>query len=154
VTRGRWALVAVAAIAVLGGAAALGVWSLKDEPARGVLTASSVIDCWRAKDGGELCLEPDGNFRAARLPNAVFPGFPGNATSRDGSGTWQLVSAVSDPGGPPREIRLVFSQLTDTDGKSGQYVNVDHARNDILLYFFIGDPDLGHRYEMRRVVHS
>jgi hypothetical protein len=113
-----------------------------------VLTTDQVVGRWEGRNAGKLVIEPDGTVQAFNLPDALFGttiGYP-----RSGEGRWELVAPIANPGGRKTELRLTFDRLDGFSSIFSMRVNARSKNNQLILYFFIGDPDLDKTYDLRK----
>ncbi|MFE9782198.1 hypothetical protein ACFYPA_29100 [Streptomyces sp. NPDC005775] len=127
-------------------------------------TAAEVAGGWKNVEETRVVLRKDGTALFERLDGQDFDFDDGWRLS--GKGTWQL---TDDDGG--QVVRLALTARTQVESRSTSTVTatstpeppstyawsfyVDRDQNDELqLFFFYGDPDIGNTYVMTRETGS
>ena len=85
----------------------------------------------------KLVISSDGTFSASNLPGPFHPPF--EIISNSGQGKW---TRVTDEG--QDEVQLNF------DGDYGTQVYVSNSWGGPTLFYFLDDPDLGYRIELKK----
>ncbi|MGW4549273.1 hypothetical protein ACWEN4_23310 [Streptomyces violaceorubidus] len=127
-------------------------------------TAAEVAGGWENVEGTRVVLRKDGSALLEKLDGQDFDFEDGWRLS--GTGTWQL---SDDDGG--QVVRLALTARTEVESRSPATVTdtstsespstytwffyVDRDQHDELkLFFFYGDPDIGNTYVMTRETGS
>lgn len=127
-------------------------------------TPAEVAGSWENVEGTHVAFREDGTALLERLDGQDFDFEDGWRLS--GTGTWQL---TDDDGG--QKVRLVLTARTQVESRFpltahdplapeppttySWYFHVDRAQHDELkLFFFYGDPDVGNAYVMTRKAAS
>ncbi|TDC84667.1 hypothetical protein E1193_04915 [Micromonospora sp. KC606] len=146
------ALVSTSLLAVL---AIAGVFFVKriltdDRPN---LSAAAVIGVWKGGDGCTLILSEDRTFQMSNIPVS----FLGPATSPNtsiiavGSGEWSLRAAANDPTDRKTQVSLLFRELDGYPTPYSSNLRSSFAEDGIALFWFVGDPDLGRRFDLEKI---
>ncbi|MFB7512895.1 hypothetical protein [Streptomyces sp. NPDC056144] len=127
-------------------------------------TAAEVVGGWQNVEGTRVVLRKDGTALLQKLDGQDFDFEEGWRFS--GTGTWQL---IDDDGG--QVVRLALAARTRVESRSSATTTdtptpeppstytwsfyVDRDQHDELkLFFFYGDPDIGNTYVMTRETRS
>jgi hypothetical protein len=121
------------------------------EDSRPVLSNDLVAGTWRASNGGELNFSEDGTFRASRVPSVVLRPIESRSVTMSGSGEWELTADVNDPSGRIAQVHLRFRKLDNVEVRHSVDLLSDRVDGDVILFWFIGDPDLDNRYVLEKV---
>ncbi|MEU6347631.1 hypothetical protein ABZ883_42755 [Streptomyces sp. NPDC046977] len=123
-------------------------------------TAAEIAGAWENVEGTRMVLRKDGVARVEKLDGQDFDFEEGWRLS--GTGTWQLKDRDSG-----QVVRLVLTARTRVDSRSPSrsadssdpqppstytwsfFVGRDQ-HDDVQLFFFYGDPDIGNTYMMAR----
>jgi hypothetical protein len=115
---------------------------------RPVLSDQAVIGVWRGAEGCQFSINADGTFRASSVPASLFDSAQsGTAT---GTGTWRLAAAINDASGRKTQLALVFETLTNHPVPYSVSLRSDSIGGKVVLFWFVGDPDLGHRFVLSK----
>jgi hypothetical protein len=127
-----------------------GVWVFADN--RMVLTERNVVGTWRAHDGAEIVLRSDHAFTAHRLAARFFPSFYEGSARRSGEGIWSLQPSRADSDGPTTQLVLDFKNMSGVIGQGPSIPMIgDREDGSMVLFVFIGDPDLNVVYSFSKV---
>ena len=137
---------AIGLLVVLAGCPA-GNWF---EDTRPVLSDQAVIGLWRGSEGCEFAINADGTFRASRVPASLLETAPSATGTATGTGTWKLVAAINDASGRKTQVALIFETLDNYPVPYSVSLRSDSVSGDVVLFWFVGDPDLGHRFVLRK----
>ncbi|MEV4277884.1 hypothetical protein [Actinoplanes xinjiangensis] len=108
-----------------------------------------VVGEWASPEGGLFRFAADGTFGVSDLRGeALLSNLGGRRLG--GSGTWRIGPAPLDGQSRPDTVRLQLD-LADGSGRWGGGLNAEVDRPTPVLFFFLGDPDSGVRYEFTRV---
>ncbi|MFJ4849542.1 MULTISPECIES: hypothetical protein [unclassified Streptomyces] len=123
-------------------------------------TAAEIAGAWENVEGTRMVLRKDGVARVEKLDGQDFDFEEGWRLS--GTGTWQLKDRDSG-----QVVRLALTARTRVDSRSPStsadssdpeppstytwsfFVDRDQ-HDDVQLFFFYGDPDIGNMYMMAR----
>jgi len=111
---------------------------------------SDVVGVWTSTHDRSLTFHADGRFVAVGLPHQLLegfrdvvpPGFDPNRDSLNGSGQWLLEADRSDPDGPRNYVHLTLRQLSGSQVAVGLNLRAEWQAGEIVLVFYLGDPDL------------
>lgn len=119
------------------------------------MTTEALIGVWKnRKSSGFIVFSDDGEFVADGLPYEEFDGFPeffppGFDKERDsihGSGEWVIAPSIHNTAGPSNHVKLHFQELLGENPRFGTSLVAEHRGDDIVLAFYLGDPDMDIRY--------
>lgn len=119
------------------------------QDSRPELSDELVVGVWRGPDGCELTIDGDGTFRASRIPASVFGPTP-ESNVASGFGTWSVRPAVNDYSERNTQVSLVFERLENYSVPYSINLRSALADNQIVLFWFIGDPDLDRRFVLQK----
>jgi hypothetical protein len=143
----RAAAVSICLVAVIAACVGCG-WF---EDSRPTLSDELVVGTWRASNGGELSFTDDGTFQASQIPSAALGPVPSTSTTVSGSGEWELTADVNDPGRRVTQVHLLFRELDEVEVRHSVNLRSDEVDGGVVLFWFVGDPDLGDRYVLEKV---
>lgn len=140
------AVLCVACVVLVVAAVALQGW-LRDS--RPVLNAQAIAGVWRGDGGCEMTINLEGTFVASRIPTMVL-GPRATAATASGSGQWKLDSAANDSTGRLTQVALRFESLDYHSVPFAINLRSGNVNGDLVLFWFVGDPDLGHRFVLEK----
>jgi hypothetical protein len=118
------------------------------------LADADVIGAWRDAKGAVLTFQADGTFAATDMPYQLFTGFShrmlpeGYDPQRDrlpANGWWKVDWDVGKSSGPRNHVDLNVKLLAGKEVRTGLDLIAQRQDGDIVLFFFIGDPDSNNR---------
>ena len=121
----------------------VGTWVMTQKP-------SSTEQGTAHRARGKLTLLGNGEFVADSVPSGLLYSLPGMNSPNyvSGTGAWKLGSVDRDAA-----VLLTFRAIkgtTEYKVPNGTQLLVDDVSKELLLYFFLGDPDEGDRIEFRK----
>lgn len=149
--RSRLLIALVGFVVICAGVAAGGYQArewLRDT--RPVLSADVVVGTWRGVDGSELYIRRDGSFEALRIPNTLFRSLPRGEGVTTGTGSWSLVPAAVDSTRKVTQVLLTFETADSYTAPIGR-LRSKYVDGEVVLFWFIGDPDLDRIYVLKKV---
>jgi hypothetical protein len=120
------------------------------EDSRPVLSKDIVVGTWRGAGGGELSISDDGTFRAPQVPTSLLESARSTPATTSGSGRWRLAAALNDSSGRETQVALTFDILHNYPVPYSVNVRSDSVDGKVVLFWFIGDPDVGRRFVLER----
>ncbi|MEH0983604.1 hypothetical protein [Micromonospora sp. CPCC 205556] len=120
------------------------------EDSRPELSDLTVVGSWRGAGGCEFVFNDDGTFRASQIPASLLGRASTQSNTMSGSGTWSVRAAVNDYSERKTQVALVFDALDGFPVPYSTNLRSDSADGEIVLFWFIGDPDLGRRFVLER----
>ncbi|WP_130337534.1 hypothetical protein [Micromonospora kangleipakensis] len=114
------------------------------------LSNDIVVGVWQGAGGCELVLNDDGTFHASQIPVSLLGSEPPTSATTSGAGRWSVRAAVNDYSGRKTEVALVFESLDEFPVPYSVNLRSDSVDGKIVLFWFIGDPDLGRRFILER----
>lgn len=142
-------LVAAFALLIVGATTSCGIWNGNKEglPA---MSDELLVGVWRGPDEASLTIAGDRTFQAERIRAAALGSAQTAPRLVSGSGHWKVESDVNDPSGSLNQVNLLFEELEGYVVPYSVNLRSDWDDDDLILFWFIGDPDLDKRYILEK----
>ncbi|GIJ76227.1 hypothetical protein Xph01_06590 [Micromonospora phaseoli] len=109
-----------------------------------------MVGAWRGSGASELIIAGDRTFSAKGLPSSLV-GSQATTSTVPGVGRWSIQADVNDSSEKKTQLVLVFEDLDDVPVPFSVKLASDLADGKLVLFWTVGDPDLGHRVTLEKV---